>query len=50
MTDEKRLEQLTSGFKRAVKWNKYRSQMTIQTQNNNLNYLIDPMFTKVNRL
>ena len=48
--DKKLLEQLTSGFKRTVKWNKYRSQMTIQTQNNNLNYLIDPMFTKVNRL
>ena len=24
--------------------------MTIQPQNNNLNYLIDPTFTKVNRL
>ena len=24
--------------------------MTIQTQNNNLNYLIDPKFTNVNRL
>ena len=24
--------------------------MTIQTQNNNLNYLIDPAFTNVNRL
>ena len=41
---------LKSGFKRTVKWNKYRSQMTIQPQNNNLNYLIDPTFTKVNRL
>ena len=43
-------EQLISGFKRTVKWNKYISQMTIQPQNNNLNYLIDPTFTKVNRL
>ena len=48
--DKKLLEQLISGFKRTVKWNKYRSQMTIQSQNNNLNYLIDPTFTKVNRL
>ena len=24
--------------------------MTIQPQNNNLNYLIDPVFTKVNKL
>ena len=26
------------------------SEMTIQTQSNNLNYLIDPTFTKVNGL
>ena len=48
--DIKLLEQLKSGFKRTIKWNKYRSQMTIQPQNNNLNYLIDPIFTNVNRL
>ena len=48
--DKKLLEQLKSGFKRTVKWNKYRSQMTIQPQNNNFNYLIDPTFTSVNRL
>ena len=48
--DIKLLEQLKSGFKRTIKWNKYRSQMTIQPQNNNLNYLIDPKFTNVNRL
>ena len=48
--DIKLLEQLKSGFKRTIKWNKYRSQMTIQPQNNNVNYLIDPTFTNVNRL
>ena len=48
--DTKLLEQLKTGFKRTIKWNKYRSQMTIQPQNNNLNYLIDPTFTNVNRL
>ena len=48
--DIKLLEQLKSGFKRTIKWNKYRSQITIQPQNNNLNYLIDPTFTNVNRL
>ena len=48
--DIKLLEQLTSGFKRTIKCNKYRSQMTIQPQNNNLNYLIDPTFGNVNRL
>ena len=48
--DTKRLEQLKSGFKRTIKCNKYRSQMKIQPKNNNLNYLIDPTFTTVNRL
>ena len=48
--DQKLLEQLKSGFKRPIKWNKYRSQMTIQPQDNNLNYLIDPTFTNLNRL
>ena len=48
--DIKLLEQLKSEFKRTIKWNKYRSQMTIQPQNNNLNYLIDPTFMNANRL
>ena len=47
---KKLLEQLKSGFKRTVKWNKYRSHMTVKSNSNNLNYLIDPTFTKVNRL
>ena len=48
--DNKLLEQLKTGFKRTNKWNKYRSEMSNQTKNNNLNYLIDPTFTKLNRL
>ena len=44
--DDNFLEQLKSGFKRTIKWNKYRSEMTNQTKTNNLNYLIDPTFTK----
>ena len=48
--DIKLSEQLKTGFKRTIKWNKYRSRMSIQPQNNNLNYLIDPTFTNVNRL
>ena len=40
--DNKLLEQLKTGFKRTIKWNKYRSEMSNQTKNNNLNYLIDP--------
>ena len=43
-------EQLKSEFKRTVKWDQYRSQMTVQGDNNNLNFLIDPNFTRVNRL
>ena len=48
--DKRLLEQLRTEFKRTIKWNKYRSKMTNQSKNNNLNYLIDPTFTKVNRL
>ena len=48
--DIKLLEQLKSVFKGTIKWNKYRFHMTVQPQNNNLNYLIDPTFTNVNRL
>ena len=48
--DIKILEQLKSGFKRTIKWNKYRSQMSVQNNNNNLNCLIDPTFMNVNRL
>ena len=48
--DTKHFEQLKTGFKKIIKWNKYRPQMTIQPQNNNLNYLIDPTFTNVKRL
>ena len=47
---KKPLEQLKLGFKRTTKRNKCRSQMTIQNNNNNLNYLINPTFTKFNRL
>ena len=48
--DIKLLEHLKLGFKRTIKWNKYRSQIAIQPQNNTLNYLIDPTYTNVNRL
>ena len=48
--DNNFLEQLKSGFKRTMKWNKYRSEMTNQTKTNHLNHLIDPTFIKVNRL
>ena len=44
------LELLKRGFKRTIKWNKYRSEMSKQTKLNNLNYLIDPTFSKVSIL
>ena len=44
------LKQLKSGFKGMVKWNKYMSQTSNHAANNNLNVLIDPTFSSVNRL
>ena len=41
---------LKKEFKRTIKWNKCRLEVSNQTKNNNLNYLIDPTFIKVNRL
>ena len=46
----KLLTNLKSGFTREIIWNKYRSQMSTEAANNNLNILIDPTFTIVNRL
>ena len=46
--DNNLLEQLQSRFKRTIKRNKYRSEMTNQTKTNHLNHLIDPAFIKVN--
>ena len=41
---------LENNFKRTISWNKYRSEITTQTKNNNLDYLIDPTFRNINRL
>ena len=46
----KLLTNLKSGFTREIEWNKYRSQMSTEEENNNLNISIDPTFTNVNRL
>ena len=40
----KLLQQLKSGFKKTVNWNKYQSKVTMQVQNQYLSYLIDPSF------
>ena len=46
----KLLTNLKSGFTREIESNKYRSEMFTEAINNNLNILIDPTFTNVNRL
>ena len=44
------LENIKHGFKRTISWNKYSPEIMTQPKNNNLDYLIDPTFTNVNRL
>ena len=46
----KLLTNLKSEFTREIEWNKYRSQVSTEPINNNLNILIDPTFINVNRL
>ena len=46
----KLLQQLKSGFKRVVNWNKYLSKPKLLAQNPNLDHLIEPSFQGVNRL
>ena len=44
------LQQLKSGFKRVINWNKYLSKPVLLAQNPNLNHLVEPSFQGVNRL
>ena len=46
----KLLQQLKSGFKRVINWNKYLSKPELLRQNPNLYYLNVPSFQGVNRL
>ena len=46
----KLLQQLKSGFKRVVYWNKYLSKPELLAQNPNLSHLVEPSFQGVNRL
>ena len=46
----KLLQQLKSGFKRTINWNKYESNIKTFIQNRYLNHLIIPSFHGVNRL
>ena len=41
------LQQLKSGFKRVINWNKYLSKPELLAQNPNLNHLIEPSFQGV---
>ena len=47
---EKLLQQLKSGFKKTISWNKYESSIKALAQNRYLNYLINPSFQGANRL
>ena len=46
----KLLQQLKSGFKRVISWNKYISKTELLAQNPNLNHLVEPSVQGVNRL
>ena len=43
-------QQLKSGFKRVISWNKYLSKPELLRQDSNLNHLVEPSFQGVNRL
>ena len=42
------LDNIKQWLKRAISWNKYRSQITAQTKKNSLDYMIDPTFKNIN--
>ena len=44
------LENIKQGFQRTTSWNKCRSEITTQTKNSNLDYLIDPTLRNISRL
>ena len=48
--NSKLLQQLKSGFKRVINWNKYLSKPELLRINPNLNHLVEPSFQGVNRL
>ena len=44
------IQQLKSGFKQVINWNKYLSKPELLAQNPNLNHLVEPSFQGINRL
>ena len=45
----KLLQQLKSGFKRVINWNKYLSKPELLAQNTNINHLVEPSFQGISR-
>ena len=43
----KLLQQLKSGFKRTINWNKYQSKVSVEAQNQYLDFQADPNFQRV---
>ena len=50
LDNAKLLEQLKSGFKKTINWNKHQSKVSPERENHYLDFLIDPSFQGVNRL
>ena len=48
--NSKLLQQLRSGFRRVINWNKYLSKTELLRRNPNLNHLVEPRFQGVNKL
>ena len=46
----KLLQQLKSGFRKTINWNKYQSEPKAYAQNRYLNHLVNLSFQRVNRL
>ena len=50
VTNAKLLQQLKSGFKRRINWNRYQLKVSPERQNQYLDFLIDPSFQGVNKI
>ena len=48
--NEKLLQQLKSGFKKPISWNKYESSIKTFAQNRYINYMLNPSFEGANRI
>ena len=44
------LQQLKSGFKRVINWNKYLWKQELWAHNSNVNHFVKPSFQRINRL